>query len=398
MAATSSAPKVSSNTNNADSKVSGEVGTQQPSKESKNGCCLLNCCIGLVVLNFALLLVAFASFGYFTGANFGVGWLTGEEQTQNNPTQIADGTCSILSPANAGTEQQIGAAIDQWIIQKNPHSPLRGQGVNFAASGRAGGINPALIAGLALKESSLGSHIPDATFNPFGRTATASQPGVTIGTHKWYKFNSWNEAVLTHGSYIKRVFVQGRGITTVGKLMEAYCPRSECNTDLYISQLTGWMNEITTLAHGSLGAGCGASTTTPGTGGKDIPFYNKKTNKTSACLNSRQVAGPPQGPPMSDNGGRYTQVTLATKLEQLYQINKGWILNEACPPTYFKHASAAHYNGKAVDVSITPASRANIDKFLRDAKSIGFSYILDEYAHPSANSTGGHIHMEWRGN
>jgi len=97
----SSAPKVSNNANQAGSKISADTGAngQKPTGESKQGCCLFNCCLLLAVFNLALLLLAFASFGYFTGANFGVGWLTDEGGSSNCAATALDK--NILNKINA---------------------------------------------------------------------------------------------------------------------------------------------------------------------------------------------------------------------------------------------------------------------------------------------------------
>jgi hypothetical protein len=176
------------------------------------------------------------------------------------------GNCSILFPGGAGTDAQIGAAIDQWIIKNGPDSPLIGTGAVFAASGRANDVNPALMVAIARKESSLGVKIPDDTYNPFGRTATESQPGVQIGTHKWYKFNSWQEAIQEEGSYLQRVYIS-QGINTLGKMVEKYCPPSECDVNTYVKQIADWINEVTALANGALGIGC---TSAPGGCGLEV--------------------------------------------------------------------------------------------------------------------------------
>ena len=59
-----------------------------------------------------------------------------------------------------------------------------------------------------------------------------------------------------------------------------------------------------------------------------------------------------------------------------------------------------HYNGTAVD--ITPANRADGFNPARRRVYIGALQaqglrVVDEYAQASANSTGGHLHVEWRG-
>jgi len=221
---------------------------------------LLIVAIVLTVLAGIAAIIYIGIMGFFTGNLF-------ESGTQSGAG--GRGSCSILYPASAGSYDQIGAAINAWIHQNGPGSPLEGKGFLIAKSGAESGVNPALIAGIARKESSFGKHIPDDTYNPFGRTASDSQPGVTVGSHKWYKFNSWDEAIAEEGPYIKRTYID-EGRTTIGAMLAKYCPESECDTDTYITQMTDWMNEITRLAGGALGEECNEAVLAGADGGPTI--------------------------------------------------------------------------------------------------------------------------------
>lgn len=62
-------------------------------------------------------------------------------------------------------------------------------------------------------------------------------------------------------------------------------------------------------------------------------------------------------------------------------------------------SGSSHTKGNAIDVTITPynaTTSSSFVKILNDTKSSNgkFSYI-DEYTHPSANSTGGHYHLQY---
>lgn len=197
----------------------------------------------------ALLLILFAFAAYFAGFHRGESnkGLTGGGGTGAN--------CNILFPSGAGSDQEIAQAINQWIAEHFPNSSLAGKGVVFAQSGRAGNVNPALIVAIARKESSMGKNIPHNSYNPFGRKASASQPAVIVDGVRWYKFNSWDEAILDEGPYLKRVYID-EGRTTLGKLLEKYAPPSENDTRKYIEEVAGWINEMTSLAGGALGNGC----------------------------------------------------------------------------------------------------------------------------------------------
>ena len=197
----------------------------------------------------AMLLILFAFSAYFVGFHRGEdrGTYTGGGGTGAN--------CNILFPTGAGSDQEIGQAINQWIAEHFPNSPLKGKGALFSQSGRTGGVNPALIVAIARKESSMGKNIPHNSYNPFGRKASASQPAVIVDGVRWYKFNSWDEAILEEGPYIKRVYLD-EGRTTLGKLLEKYAPPSGNDTQKYVEEVAGWINEMTSLAGGALGNGC----------------------------------------------------------------------------------------------------------------------------------------------
>lgn len=216
----------------------------------------------IAILIACLMLIALAITAMVCGAGM-VGDRTGVQKNPNGAL-ITDGSCSILFPAGAGTDDQIGAAIDQWIAKKNSTSPLKGLGKTFSESGRGSNINPAFMAAIALKESSLGRNVPDDTHNPFGRTASSSQPGVNMGKHTWYKFGNFEEAVKDEGPYLKRMYVDA-GLTTVAAVMNKYAPPGENNTTLYVQQVSGWMAEISDMSNGALPNVCNP-TFTPGTG------------------------------------------------------------------------------------------------------------------------------------
>lgn len=213
---------------------------------------------------------------FFVFAAIWVGFHKGE-QSQFKPGMGTGGegaNCSVLFPAGAGPDEEIAKAIDQYIAQNGPTSPLKGTGIVFAQSGRASNINPAVMISIARMESSFGVNIPDATYNPFGRKATESQPYVEVGGSKWYKFNSWEEAIIAQGEFLQQNYVIKRGADTIGKMMNIYCPKADnCQTDQYIENMAKWINEMAALANGALGIGC-SSSMAEGCGLEDVDLDN----------------------------------------------------------------------------------------------------------------------------
>ncbi len=261
----------------------------------------------------AVLLILFAFTAYFAGFHRGESGtgLTGGGGTGAN--------CNILFPAGAGSDQEIAQAINQWIAQHGPNSDLKGKGVLFVQSGRAGGVNPALIAAIARKESTFGTQgiAAEGTFNPFGRKAIASQPHKVIRGVMWYKFSSWDEAILEEGPYLKRVYLD-EGRTTLGKLFEKYAPPSENDTPTYIKEVASWINEMTALAGGALGQGCtiqyaqnaeGWIWPVEGTGPFESGFFCFQRSEPSPHLHNGIDIKAPNGTPVkATNGGTVIKV------------------------------------------------------------------------------------------
>lgn len=154
----------------------------------------------------------------------------------NNPTKFAN-------------------AINQWIKQKRPDSPLNNMGNLAVAGGQRAGINPILPIIIALKESELGTvgQISQRGHNAYGRTATISQPH--FGTNRlWYKWNSFEESLLSDKNddmyqYLANVYKNEK---TIEEVMMKYAPPSENNTQFYIQQIKQWANEIYDLAGNSI--------------------------------------------------------------------------------------------------------------------------------------------------
>lgn len=123
----------------------------------------------------------------------------------------------------------------------------------------------------------------------------------------------------------------------------------------------------------------------------------------------------------TEQNGTYTyknscqvRVSLKDKLCQLVSNSKDWLITEAWPPDpKVGHQDTGHYDGCAVDISVvgitdsknpTTDECQKIKEVLDKAKNnpSPFGYIRNEYkcpdlyntyGSPSANSTGGHIHL-----
>lgn len=196
-------------------------------------------------------------------------------------------------------------AINQWITQQHPDSPLRDKGQFAVAGGQRAGINPILVIIISKMETAIGTvdapgyrprylgivrgGVP--TYNGYGRTATRSQPHVGGSDRLYYKWDSWEQSLYSTTSgvtdmyqYIAQVYANEieQGIEAV---MMKYAPPFENDTSGYIANLQKWASEIYALAGDSIdisqlgvagdagpvgtsstGAGC-TNTAQPGTAG-----------------------------------------------------------------------------------------------------------------------------------
>lgn len=164
--------------------------------------------------------------------------------------------CNVVYPA--GANERAMADYINSIIPSG--SPLRGMGDHFVSSAKAGNKHPLFIAQFAQKESSWGTKgiATRDTFNPFGRTATSSQPHITICNaqgkcRNWYKFNSWEASIDAEGKYLKEVY-QDQGLHTIAAIINKYAPSSENNTQAYITQARNFISSNIAKANGAFGA------------------------------------------------------------------------------------------------------------------------------------------------
>ncbi len=146
-------------------------------------------------------------------------------------------------------------AIDKWISQVEPTSPMIGLGKYAVAGGQKAGINPILPIVIARKESSLATKgsLSKRAFNAYGRMATDDQPH--IGTaRKWYKWDSFEDSLLSQNNedmyhYLARVYADQ---STIEKVILKYAPPSENDTQTYINQIKIWADQIYQLAGDSI--------------------------------------------------------------------------------------------------------------------------------------------------
>lgn len=175
------------------------------------------------------------------------------------------GGCNLSTLPTINNPAGVAAAVDEFILNHGgAGSPFEGLGTDIVDGAIRAGVNPFLVVSIALKESSFGTTgiATRGTYNAFGRTATASQPHVTIGSRNWYKWTSWVGSVNTdednQAEFLRRVYIDDRGLTDITEVIFTYAPPNENDTDLYAQQINEWINELVAASGSALS--CGSNT------------------------------------------------------------------------------------------------------------------------------------------
>jgi hypothetical protein len=78
-------------------------------------------------------------------------------------------TSPCAGPTSGESRARVAMTIDAWIARRMPASPLRGLGAAMVAGASGSGLDPRLLAAIALQETSLGTAGGGpAVYNPFG--------------------------------------------------------------------------------------------------------------------------------------------------------------------------------------------------------------------------------------
>lgn len=222
----------------------------------------------------------------------GVFYYNSENDTTFGVTPGSGSGCYTLNAITINDTRALAQAIDQYIDANAPSgSPLRGLGDSVVSGSVRANINPFFIVTIAQKESSFGTAgvATNGSNNAFGRTATASQPhietyqAVTDQYRKWYAYDSFAASMDGQGeedqpTYMKRVFMDDRGLSTIDEVMEIYAPPSENDTELYIDQMRNRIDELIELAGDSISCGSGSGWVWP---------HGSSTGRITSCFGQR---------------------------------------------------------------------------------------------------------------
>ena len=239
---------------------------------------------------------------------------------------------------------KLADAIDKYIADNHPSSPMKGLGKYFVQGGMRAGINPLLGVAQARHESGFGiaGVATNGSKNAFGRTATDSQPHVKTNRN-WYKWESWEKSLVADAfpasgkteqpddwfQYIARRYADK--LDNFDAFVNAYAPAFENDTPKYMETVIKFTQEIADSSGGaidltqlgSVSASGGTSTSPqtskpvvialdPGHGGK-VDQYTDTVTK----LGDRETANKPESQDVLDVANR-----VRSQLEQSsgYQV------------------------------------------------------------------------------
>ncbi len=181
-----------------------------------------------IIILFLLVPLPFVGFavGYAAGSDSGL------TSTDTNVTPFTGNADQLLLYPNDLDATKMAQAIDQFIAQKQPNSPMDGLGAAFVESARAYGVNPFFTASQAAYENQFGTtpnpvpgYNSTGSFNPFGiiaeGTAGRTKPFFDgVRYVRYAKYNNYQEGILAHDKVVKDLLNQGN--TTFDGMINKY--------------------------------------------------------------------------------------------------------------------------------------------------------------------------------
>lgn len=149
------------------------------------------------------------------------------------PIQKTAGNANFVATASASfiSQSQDREKIATYLAKH--HSPLLGTEDSLLTTSSRYGLDYRLILAIARKESSLGKRA--CGYNVFGIASCRKD------FESYEKAYEYLAKLLTQSSYYKKWRKTGE----LYDLISVYCPESDgCNTNLYLTQLKQFMNEL----------------------------------------------------------------------------------------------------------------------------------------------------------
>jgi hypothetical protein len=202
------------------------------------------------------------------------------DTTWYDPNSSASSACTATdtSPGNGAPDgaqfpnldpSAMANAINQWIVQQNPNSEMKGLGSTIVADGKSSNVSPFLIVAIAKSESSIAApgdwNVAHAN-NSFGREATSSQPNVPSPSRDvlWYKWSTVKASVDNTApenqnaagggdmaTYLRTQFGSQIDDNNLVAMITKYAPPKENDTAQYIANVQSWISDLIKLTGGT---------------------------------------------------------------------------------------------------------------------------------------------------
>ena len=169
--------------------------------------------------------------------------------------------------------------IDAYLSGRG--SPMVGEGVSFIRAGKKYGVDPRLLVGMAVIESSAGKALAHP-FNPFN-----------WGHHSNKQYGSWEESIMDVARGMRRGYID-KGLVTPAQIVSKYAPGSDNNDEGNWASVVGSvMKELGGNPGSAARSPSAASSATPSTPGLPqtgaSPFLDPFT--LSAKIRDQFIAG-----------------------------------------------------------------------------------------------------------
>lgn len=231
----------------------------------------------------------------------------------------------------------MASSIKKFIKKENSRSKMKNLGPTIVASAKRANVSPFLIVAIAREESSMsdpGDYNVSGGNNSFGRMASSSQPsfpgaGPNAGT-AWYKWSSVKASVdfsaqenknVSGGgdiaAYLRNQYGDSIDGSNLVSLFLKYAPPSGNDTQQYIANVKGWINDMVRGAGGSAGAAApsGGSACCPGGGSATLTGSNNAEKAFNYFLGPQLNLSPEGAAGLLGNLQQESGLTLNTRAD-----------------------------------------------------------------------------------
>lgn len=217
----------------------------------------------------------------------GLALMTGLTGNNSGDMTVASGGQSLSCPPGLDINAA-GQCLDSYMKSVVPSSPLIGQGITFAKSGKQYNVNPALMVAIGKQESSLGTKgiVLSNPYNYYGMTKAGGG---------WASYSSWEESITNHARYLRENYLN-ENLDTIAQIGAKYAPTRNATNDPN-GLNNHWVSGVSS-AFDAIIAKCPALSVTATTGSKDI------VQIAISQLGVKESGGKDCGPPTKYTGGK----------------------------------------------------------------------------------------------